>query len=120
MNEQSSKTFIVTPTTSYCIEEMLKQQLPPVRMELKKKKRISSFQKDEKKVGVDEQVLDLSGMSLETLPFVISPSLNIALVTTLDLSSNFLQVCFSWPCSLIFLFAFVDFILYIFIRFLRF
>lgn len=74
------------------IEDMLKQQQPPVRMELKKK-RSSSFQKDEKTGGVDEQVLDLSGMSLETLPVVLNPSLNVTLVTTLDLSSNFLQVC---------------------------
>lgn len=74
------------------IEDMLKQLQPPVRMDLKKK-RSGSFQKQEKKVGVDhEQVLDLSGMSLETLPVVISPSINIALVTTLDLSSNFLQI----------------------------
>lgn len=72
------------------IEDMLKQQQPP-RMELKKKN--SSFKKEEKTVGVNEQVLDLSGMSLETLPVVIKPSLNVTLVTTLDLSSNFLQVC---------------------------
>ncbi|WOH01240.1 hypothetical protein DCAR_0520622 [Daucus carota subsp. sativus] len=70
---------------------MLKQQQQKLAGMEVKKKRTSSFQKEEKVAGVDGQLLDLSGMSLETLPVVIDPSLNMTLVTTLDLSSNFLQ-----------------------------
>lgn len=70
------------------------QQQRAVGMELRNK-RNRSFQKEEKvAMGVDDKViLDLSGMSLDTLPVIINPSLNITLVTTLDLSSNFLKVC---------------------------
>ena len=79
---------------SVCVKKMmLKQQQQKLAGMEVKKKRSSSFQKEEKVAGVDGQLLDLSGMSLETLPVVIDPSLNMTLVTTLDLSSNFLQVC---------------------------
>ncbi|RWW31354.1 hypothetical protein GW17_00004032 [Ensete ventricosum] len=55
------------------------------RMEAKKSERAESESDGAKK----EQELDLSGMSLDSLP---NPSINLSTITKLDLSNNDLQV----------------------------
>lgn len=56
-----------------------------MRMEAKTRERAESESDGVKK----EQELDLSGMSLDSLP---NPSINLGIITKLDLSNNNLQV----------------------------
>lgn len=69
-----------------------KQQVHSIRMDMKNN-RSSSFNNREKKKSIIEEerleIVDLSGLSLESLP---NPTLNLGIICKLDLSNNNLQV----------------------------
>lgn len=55
------------------------------------------------------EIVDLSGMSLESLP---NPSINLGAICKLDLSNNDLQVLFPFPSSPVFMFFLVKIVNY--------
>ena len=72
---------------------MMYEQQQQLRVDLRKREREREreTEKEREKSIVEEtlQIVDLSGMSLDTLP---KPSLNLATICKLDLSNNNLQV----------------------------
>ncbi|KAF4392818.1 hypothetical protein F8388_010841 [Cannabis sativa] len=75
---------------------MYEKQHVQMRMDLirnnNKSGSFSNMKKEEKKTSIEEErfeIVDFSGLSLETLP---SPSLNLGIVSKLDLSNNNLQI----------------------------
>lgn len=68
-------------------EQQIRQQ---IRMDpIRRSRSMPIQQQGEEKAKTQFDVLDLSGMSLDSLP---NPSINLALIRKLDLSNNNLQV----------------------------
>lgn len=75
-------------------EQQQRFQQPTMKSSMEMRKKTTSSTERSNCKGIEEErleIVDLSGMSLESLP---NPSLNLATICKLDLSNNNLQVTY--------------------------